>query len=192
MIKAIIFDFFGVLVTEGWLQFKDEYFGNNPNLFDKATDIGRQANLGLLSQQEFLKQIAELAKIPIDEVHKSVMGNVPNKLLFSYINELKSGYKIGLLSNIMPDHLQALLTPEQIALFDVLSLSCETGFVKPDERAYLTAANELSLSPKECVMIDDQNVNVEGAVAVGMEGVLYRDFAEARDEIEGLLADSKG
>jgi HAD superfamily hydrolase (TIGR01509 family) len=51
-------------------------------------------------------------------------------------------------------------------------VSCLTGYRKPDPNAYLHAAKTLGVEPASCVFVDDRKRNVEGAIAVGMKGVL--------------------
>ena len=43
-----------------------------------------------------------------------------------------------------------------------------TGVLKPDPRAYQTAAEQLGHRPGEIVFLDDLPYNVAGAVAIGM------------------------
>ena len=71
--------------------------------------------------------------------------------------------------------------------FAALLSSSTLGFFKPDPRAYLAAAAALELAPGECLFVDDLQVNVEAARAVGMRGVLLdRRRAYAADPIERI------
>lgn len=187
MIKAIIFDCFGVLVTEAWLPFKKEYFGNKPEQLDVATDIAKKANLGLISHHDFIKEVAKLADIPFDTAWADISRNVPDEELFAYINELKKTYKIGFLSNIAGDYLDRLFTPEQIAVFDVIELSYVSGFVKPEPRAYTNMAKRLEVDVTEAVMVDDLPRNTDGAKQAGMPAILYENVGQFRAELAKML-----
>jgi len=191
MIRAIIFDCFGVLATEAWLPFKAEHFGSDPALFEQASDISKQANSGLISSKDFTKSIASLAGVEPSDVHRAIVRNVPNEPLFDYIRELKREYKRGFLSNIAGDRLRQIFTAEQLALLDVVALSFETGFVKPQAEAYRDIAQKLGMNIGECVLIDDQQRHVAGARQAGMQAVLYKDFEQTRAELEKLLTDPK-
>ena len=57
--------------------------------------------------------------------------------------------------------------------FDVVADATYTKILKPDPRAYLDCANELGVKPRHCVFVDDQERNVEGAKAVGMNAVHF-------------------
>jgi epoxide hydrolase-like predicted phosphatase len=188
MIKAIIFDCFGVLTTDGWLAFKKRHFRDNKELAVKATELNRAANASTLSYQDFLVAIAQLAGITAGEVQKEIESNISDEEVFDYIKTLKPKYKIGLLSNVATNQLQKLFTNEQIAVFDGISLSYETGAVKPDPRAYKLAAEKLGVQTSECIFIDDQQKHVDGAQAVGMPAVLYQDFDQMKSELEKILA----
>jgi putative hydrolase of the HAD superfamily len=58
---------------------------------------------------------------------------------------------------------------------------------KPDPAIYLLACERLGVQPAEVVFLDDKEVAVEGARAVGMAAVRFRDNAQAIGEIEALL-----
>lgn len=187
MVKAIIFDCFGVLATEGWLPFKSKYFGDNPELFARATEIGHQADKGLMDRGEAVRQTSELAGVTPAEFLDEVGRNVPNEELFSYMKELKPGYRLGFLSNISDNYLHQIFPDDHLALFDHLELSYKSGVIKPEAGAYRNAAAGLGLEPAECVMVDDQERNVAGAREAGMKAVLYKNVDQLREDLAPLL-----
>jgi HAD superfamily hydrolase (TIGR01509 family) len=189
MIKAVIFDCFGVLTTEGWLPFKAKYFGANKELDRQAGDLNKQANAGLISHQKFVEAVAELANVTPRQVYAAIDVNVANEKLFDYITEtLKPRYKVGLLSNAAANWLRELFDARQLALFDAVSLSYEAGFIKPYSKAYELIAEQLEVNADECVLVDDQERHCTGAREAGMQAIVYKDFEQVRDELERLLA----
>lgn len=66
-------------------------------------------------------------------------------------------------------------------------LSGETGVEKPDPQAFERAADQLGLSPKECVLVDDAIENVHGAVQIGMIGVFYQALERQAVELRSLF-----
>lgn len=187
MIKAVIFDCFGVLATEAWLPFKAKYFGRDPQLMAEVNDISEKANKGLISRLEAIQATAELAGMTASEALNAIDQNVPNEELFTYIRQLKKDYKIGLLSNISSNRLHIMFESVQLSLFDAISLSYEQGFIKPQAQAFEIAAKQLGVKPEECVLIDDQERNVTGAQATGMKAVLYKDVEQLKRDLGGLL-----
>lgn len=189
MIKAVIFDCFGVLTTEGWLPFKEQQFGHDKALSEQASALNRQSNVGLISHEQFVEKVAELANLSVNGVNEAIEVNVPNQELFTYIAErLKPNYKIGMLSNAAANWLTELFNKDQIALFDVISLSYEAGITKPDPLSYEKIAGELGVEPGECVFIDDQERHCTGAREAGMQAILYKDFDQMKAELEKILA----
>ncbi|MCC5578140.1 HAD-IA family hydrolase [Microtetraspora sp. AC03309] len=63
---------------------------------------------------------------------------------------------------------------------DAVVSSARVGVVKPDRRIYEIAAELAGAAPERCLFVDDRAENVAGAVALGMTGVVYRDFADLR------------
>ena len=186
MIKALIFDCFGVLATEWWIPLRDEMLAADPEKMREAYDATKATNLGFLSRDEFITTVAHLTGLPEADIHARAQGNVPNEALFRYI-EAHKHYKIGLLSNIQKDHLPKLFSPEQLGLFDQLVLSFEIGAVKPDPRAYEIAAQRLETPLKQCLFVDDQPRYVAAAEALGMKGIIYQNFAQFEAEAQKLL-----
>lgn len=60
-----------------------------------------------------------------------------------------------------------------IDLFDVIVDATYTGILKPDPRAYEQAIAEIGIDRKDCVFVDDQKKNIEGADAIGLPNVHF-------------------
>ncbi len=192
MIRTIIFDCFGVLTSDGWLPFKRKYFGRGSQLESQVTDLNKQVDAGLSDYDEFITAVALLAAVPRVEAKAAIENNIANEELFTYItDELKPQYKIGLLSNAGANWIDELFKQHQTRLFDAVCLSCETGYVKPHEEAYLAAARSLGALPDECVFVDDQERYCTGARDVGMQAIHYKDYDQFRRELDKLLGSPK-
>jgi HAD superfamily hydrolase (TIGR01509 family) len=191
MIRAIIFDCFGVLTTDAWLPFKNKYFAQNEVLMARASELNKQSDAGFISYQSFLDEIGAMSGMTGQEVKSAISNNVPNIELFEYLRQLKADYKIGLLSNASDDWLGELFTTEQAALFDAQALSYETHFSKPSSEAYKTIADRLNVAVGDCIFIDDQERFVSGACDAGMFGIFYKDNAQLKAELTILLTDTK-
>lgn len=189
MIKAIIFDCFGVLVVEGLAGFYEKYFDNDPKLIEEAEFHLHQANKGLISNDEVVKKYAELASIPFDEAMAALSFNPVNKELFNFIEkELKLKYKLGFLSNASDDWLDDMFTPSQLGLFDAFVLSYQVGYAKPEPQVYSIMADRLDVRLDECIFFDDRQVYVEGAVSTGMKAFLYKSVEGVREDLRRALA----
>ncbi len=60
-----------------------------------------------------------------------------------------------------------------LAHFDVIADATHTGILKPAPRAYTTVCDALELDPSDCVFVDDQQRNIEGAIACGLKAVWF-------------------
>jgi len=92
-----------------------------------------------------------------------------------------AGVRTGLLSNSWGGRDYPL--DELKGIFDDVVISGLVGLRKPDPEIYLLAADRIGARAEDCIFIDDFNVNVDGAKAVGMTAILH---ADARDTIETL------
>ena len=93
MIKAAIFDLFGVLSTDGISVFCDKYFEGYPAKRAEAQRLMDQSNLGVFDYAYFVKELAALAGVPEKLVYDYPDDNAPNEPLLDYIrSELKPKY----------------------------------------------------------------------------------------------------
>lgn len=188
MIKAIVFDCFGVLASDGWLPFRDSHFGSDPLKFEKVIEVNKKVDAGIIKYDDFIAQVAALAGVSDAAARRDIENNIPDEALFEYIkSELKSSYKIGMLSNAADDWLNEMFTPDQVELFDAVALSFEIGAIKPDERAYQTIANRLGVELSECIFIDDQPKYCEGAIRAGMKAIVFKNVEQMKPELTELL-----
>ncbi|WP_424832724.1 HAD family hydrolase [Ruegeria sp.] len=58
-------------------------------------------------------------------------------------------------------------------VFGTLVVSGEEGVMKPDARIFRILCQRAGIAPEDCVFIDDGLHNVEGARAVGMDGIHF-------------------
>lgn len=74
------------------------------------------------------------------------------------------------------------------AVFDPICYSHELGVAKPDGAVYRAVLDRLDAAPDDVLFIDDHQVAVDGAAAVGMRSILHRDNAATIAAIEEFLA----
>jgi len=93
------------------------------------------------------------------------------------------GVPTGLLSNMVREigvHLRDTL--RLFEGFTSVTYSYELGLVKPDPDIYLEALASLGAAPEEALFVDDREVNIDAAHAVGMHVHHFRGH-------EGLVAE---
>ena len=186
--KAIIFDCFGVLTTDGWLPFAEKYFGHDESLLQAAHDLNKKSDSRIMSYDEFVEEVASMAHVTSAAARVEIENNIANKPLFAYLKTLKPHYKIGMLSNVGRNWLEELFAPEEVALFDEVVLSCEVGTVKPDPKMYELICEKLEVEPSEAVFIDDIERYVTGATDLGMKGIVYKDYDSFKSQLDAILS----
>ena len=191
MIKAVIFDCFGVLVAEGWKPFATRHFGEASEGNERrkwANSRMHQVSKGLLSHEALADEMTEAAGISREEFLGELQSNPSDQALLEYIkNELKPHFKIGFLSNVGLNRMSELFTKNELELFDEVVLSFETGMAKPDKETYEHMANLLAVSPSDCIFVDDTSLYCTGAENVGMKPIFFTNTEQFKQDLAKLL-----
>jgi epoxide hydrolase-like predicted phosphatase len=191
VVKAIIFDCFGVLALSSYEPFKKKYFGDDQEMIDKFMVVEDRSSRGEITLEEAEKEFAELANISPEQCAKELENTPRNEELLDYIaDDLKRRYKIGFLSNVAKDRTPEIFSLDDVELFDDIVLSFQVGMAKPDIRIFKLAAERLGLDPEKCVFVDDVEKYLEGARRIGMKTVHYADFGSFKEELEKLIQNS--
>ena len=186
MITAIIFDCFGVLLTDAFDAILREFQQRQPEAAAKVLDLAQDVNRGLITRDQFVERISVIMEVaPADYNARITNGEIKNKDLFAYIKQLRRGVKTAVLSNVSYEGFWRRFTPNELRLyFDATILSGEIGYAKPDAQAYEVAAEQLGVRLDECVMIDDREDYCAGARAVGMQAIVYQSLPQLKSELE--------
>ena len=67
--------------------------------------------------------------------------------------------------------------------FDGIIVSAHERLLKPDPRIYALLCERHGLAPADCIFIDDNLANVEGALAFGMRGHHYQTAVALRADL---------
>ena len=191
MIKAIIFDCFGVL-TDGdqWTAFRNSLPVDQR---EAMRALNRSYNQGEISYDQMVASLSQALRKDKHETSQLLeeLGSNQNKNieLLGYIKKLKPKYKIGLLSNVGSSWVtdQLLTKKEEQDLFDDMVFSFEHGFAKPDPKIFKIACERLNIEPQEAIFIDDIGDYVRAAENLGMKGVVYQNFPQMKQDLEKLL-----
>ena len=189
MIKAIIFDCFGVLTGSSFKEIFRQAGGNLATDEPFVDEVLTAANTGQITTPDMHQRVADFLKIPVEEWIEFVAAREqPNKDLLAYAATLKPQYKLAILSNANRGILPQKLSPDQLGLFDVVIASAEVGYMKPDPAIYELTAERLGVDPAECVFIDDGQIYVDAARDVGMAAIHYKNVDQLKDELTAILA----
>ena len=124
---------------------------------------------------ELMKKIARLDL----ESWRPIKEDVCNWAL----NVQKSGYKLGILSNMPYEFLD--LYEKEIPPFvaaDYACFSCRLHLIKPEPEIYLNCLEGLGISADEAVFFDDMERNIEAAQKLGFRAFVWTGLAQAQKD----------
>lgn len=192
MIQAIIFDCFGVLISDALDVLCSQLQADNPGAITQIWSLIGQSNRGLMTSDESSTQIAEIFGMTLAEYRAKIAeGEVKDQALLDYILSLRKQYKTAMLSNIPAGSIYRRFSDEELQrYFDEVVVSGEMGYAKPEVEAYEITADRLGVGPQSCVFVDDRERYIDGAKEAGMQTILYRNYAQFRADLELLLANT--
>lgn len=100
----------------------------------------------------------------------------------------RRGVPVGVVSNTNAVHVQWLRdqVPE-ISRWQSVIYSSDVGLLKPEPAIYRLALERLGVAPQKALFVDDLEVNVAGAQAAGMGGVVHRSWDASESAIDAWL-----
>ncbi len=181
-IKAIIFDWDGVITTEdtkiaSLLNYFGSKYGKIEELNEVFSDNWGKARINKISSKVFWENIAKSIGINKENLRKDFVSFTKlEKNILKLIKKLKKKYKLGLLSNHMEDWLEIDLDKFNLRkIFDVIVVSYKSGKAKPDKEIYLEIIKKLNANFSECIYIDDSQKNLPPAEKLGMKTILFKN-----------------
>ena len=161
-------------------------------LFDQG--LQEQYETGLVNctqfHQEFCRRAdIESSKQPRKEDLLLAISDIfwVNRPIVPVLTQLKArGFSLGILSNTCDAHWQFVFSQHWLlkSLFDPLVLSYEEKSMKPDSKIYESAIARAAVDPGRIFFTDDRSENVEGAVAQGIDAVLFTGVPELVNELK--------
>jgi epoxide hydrolase-like predicted phosphatase len=199
-LQALIWDMGGVLVRNmvplvrarlaepyglTGMDLENLFFGN---------EVARRASIGQGGESdswEYVRQKLNLQPEAMLEFIRTFWScDRLDEDLFAFSLTLRPKYKVGLLSNAFPEARVSLgeRFPRFYEMFDVSIFSAEVGMAKPDPRIYRIVLGKLGVRAEEAVFVDDFIENVEGARAVGMRAIHFKDPLQVHETLKALFS----
>lgn len=200
MIKTIIFDNGGVLVTgneDGVFQlFSSVYNANQRDVKIEYGWCAKRLDSGELTSRDFYKKLEEIFGLVIPyEVIKDEHRNafVRKEDVFEYVKTLKGRYELALLSNFGDyfDEFNQDWKLEELFGEDKMFVSCKIGLVKPGKEIYEYTLQKLGRKPAETVFVDDRLANLETARSLGMNVVQFKSAEQLKADLEKILKENE-
>lgn len=203
MIRNIVFDVGKVLI--GWSPEKSMdmigFTAEEKQAVMKAlfTDISiwNEEDRGVKSREEMFDFLIGMAPEIGDLIRRfyenAVISVTPMDYSRDWIMALRSaGYRVYVLSNFGEYAQKRAVELGAINFMDLLDgyiYSYMIHEIKPDRAIYDALVEKYGLKADECVFVDDVERNVQGALAAGMQGLLFTGYEDACDKLRQMGVD---
>lgn len=192
MIRAVLFDFDGVLTTDP--------SGSATTVRHLAQATGLQADrvwnafapfnadllFGRTTHIDVWTAICATLGHDIDIalLHNAFDGTPMNTAMLDLAARLRAGHAAGIVTDNKRDRIDRLVARHALdSLFDPIVVSADCGSGKEDAAIFRHTLDLLGLPPQETVFIDNSARNLVAAGALGMHTV---HFDDARNDVPGL------
>lgn len=197
-IKAIIFDFGGVLLEWDPRNLYRRYFPGQPQAMDDfldeinfyewnaQQDKGRTFAEGTAELSARFPQYAELIQAYFENYEDSIAGVIEGTVkILQMLKE--NGYPLFGLSNWSAETFpRAQHAYPFFDWFNDIILSGDVKLNKPDPAIFNLLLNKTEYSAPECLLIDDSKPNVNAAKELGFNTVLFKSPPQLESELQRL------
>ena len=197
MIKNIVFDIGNVLVDyniKGFLVNK----GFMPDMIKRIVKASVMSpyweafERGDLTEDEAMKAFVSLdpeIEPEISLAYDNIKGMLTLRdFAIDLVKMLKSeGYNVYYLSNYSSKAYNEC--SDSLAFMEYMDGGCisfQERMAKPDINFYKRFLDKYNLIPEECIFVDDTPVNVDTALSLGFNGIVYESYEGTLDQIRQL------
>ncbi|KPL00227.1 MAG: hypothetical protein AMJ91_05035 [candidate division Zixibacteria bacterium SM23_73_3] len=203
MIKNIIFDLGGVLMTDvplvkiaRDLSVRFSRSEDKIHSYLYPNEHWTRLTLGKISENEYWDHFLKASKVKVDreELKDRVRSELrPIEKNVEILPLLKSQYKLTVLSNHSREWSEFMREEfDFFNYFDQIIISCDVGLRKPDPRIYQLTVKRLESKPEECLFIDDKKRNTEGAESCGINSIVFEDRIKLLENLPSFGVKIKG
>lgn len=162
-----------VIETTFW-HYNDAVCRGDMTLADFNSALASSLGAQTLDWQQYYLSAVD----PINEMHELASWAIEH-------------YHIGLLSNIMPGFIPAMLERNLIPNINYSAIidSSKYGAIKPEQKIYEIAQEQAGVPPEEILLVDDSRSNIMAAERMGWRVLWFDDFrpAESAARIKNAL-----
>ena len=194
MIRAIFFDFDGVLTTDKTgsvttIRYLSEKTGIDQNaMWEAFAPFNDDLLYGRTSHAKIWPAICRhLGKgIDIGLLSGAFESTPMNQDMLELAKSLKRTCAIGIITDNKKDRIDFLKLHAGLdALFSPIVVSAECGSGKDGPDIFLRALEYVDMTPHEAIFIDNSKRNLLAAAALGMQTIYFDD---SRNDVQGLVA----
>ncbi|MFA5873366.1 MAG: HAD family phosphatase [Anaerolineales bacterium] len=197
-IKAIVFDFGGVLLDWNPRNLYRRYFPDNPEAMEQFLaeinfmewnayqDKGRPFKEGVAILSNQYPQYSRLIQAYYETWEESVAGEIPGAV--EILKRLKrKGFPLYGLSNWSVETFPAIRRKYSFfELFNDMVVSGYVNLIKPDPAIFKLLLKKIGRPARECLLIDDSDINVSIARELGFVTFQFQTPALLNTELNRL------
>lgn len=185
MIKAIVFDFGGVVIPGVVLKWVRNLSHDDPKyIFFK--EASHKWDLGELSVDEFYEALAKITNKTKDDVKETFYDSAelyPEVL--ELILQLKHNYKVILFTNNFRHNIEQYFNKLQLdSVFDEVVISSDFKIKKPNHDFYKKLIEITKFQPQEMIFIDDKQENVDAGNQTGIQSILFTGVEKLKKDLQ--------
>ena len=161
------------------------------DIFNSKTPFTQAFEKGQQSTEVFFEEARKryFLDISFDEfLLRWTSGFEENKQVTNLMEQLLSNYRLFLMSNTNPPHYAFLKNSIPIlSKMEQTILSYEVGHVKPSPSIFEVALKKSRVPPEQILFIDDSKENIQGAVKLGIQGIIYQSPESLKETLTEIL-----
>jgi HAD superfamily hydrolase (TIGR01509 family) len=196
-IRAVFFDFGGVIMRTEYQaprqhlaeRFDMEYEEIERIVFNSETAL--RASVGEIPEEQHWAGVMSRLRLPVSEAASFrdafFGGDVIDRELVNFIRSLRGRFHTGLISNAWSGLREFLGRQSILDAFETVIISAEVEVAKPEARIFAIALERAGVRAQEALFVDDVRENIQACEEAGLRGLLFRDPAQARAELNHLL-----
>lgn len=193
-VTHLVFDLGGVIVELRGLPIRPEWFPEvlqPEQVWQKWLESAgpREFEAGKIDQREFSRRVVDELALTVDQQtfldYFKLLPVGPFPGARELVQSLKPKYQTALFSNSNEIHWQRKMLEMDLGpVFDHHFASHLMGFVKPDRQAFETVVSTLSVAPEQILFFDDNQLNVDAALKLGIRASKVVGLEELRSSLD--------
>lgn len=185
MVKAVLFDFDGVLTTDATGSYSicsyiSKNAGINEDLFKKEYyKYNNKLLYGETTHKDIWSRLCENLgqEIPYKILEESFINTPIDTEMMKLVYRLKQQeYKIAMVTDNKKDRICSIVNYHNLdKVFDFIAISADVGSGKKEYEIFTQAIDKLQVQAEECVFIDNNKENLIVPRKMGMKVIYFDD-----------------
>jgi HAD superfamily hydrolase (TIGR01509 family) len=193
LIKAVFFDYDGVLTTDktGSLttnRYLSEAAGIEFSRVKAAfSRYNKDLTLGKTTYSQIWHEVCSALgqELSISLLYEAFESTPMNAGMFSLARRLKGSYFLGIITDNKKDRIDHLKKHQDLeSLFRPIVVSAEVGANKESTEIFVRALSCVGVSPADSIFVDNNRDNLAAPSALGIKAIFHDD---EKNDVEALL-----